>query len=80
MHNTLPTVVTSQEWSASSACTTAVAPLRHGNTVTVLLITLDAFNKASNNLYKASEKLPGERRPFQFIQETRPVLVLDERA
>ncbi|MDW8318419.1 MAG: DEAD/DEAH box helicase family protein [Anaerolineae bacterium] len=55
--------------------------LRHfatANTVTVLLITLDAFNKASNNLYKASEKLPGERRPFQFIQETRPVLILDE--
>lgn len=48
----------------------------------VLLITLDAFNKASgrsaNNLYKISEKLPGERRPFQFIQETRPILILDE--
>ncbi len=55
--------------------------LRHyatANTTTALLITLDAFNKASNNLYKASEKLPGERRPFHFIQETRPVLILDE--
>jgi len=55
--------------------------LRHfatANTITVLLITLDAFNKASNNLYKTSEKLPGERRPFQFIQETRPILILDE--
>ena len=55
--------------------------LRHfatSNTTTVLLITLDAFNKASNNLYKASEKLPGERRPYQFIQATRPILILDE--
>ncbi len=55
--------------------------LRHfatANTTTVLLITLDAFNKVSNNLYKASEKLPGERRPYQFIQETRPILILDE--
>ncbi len=55
--------------------------LRHfaaANTISVLLITLDAFNKASNNLYKASEKLPGERRPFHFIQETRPILILDE--
>ena len=55
--------------------------LRHfatANTTTVLLITLDAFNKATNNLYKTSEKLPGERRPYQFIQETRPVLILDE--
>ena len=55
--------------------------LRHyatANTTTVLLITLDAFNKATNNLYKTSEKLPGERRPYQFIQETRPMLILDE--
>ena len=44
----------------------------------VLLITLDAFNKASNNLYKPSEKLLGERRPYQFVQETRPILILDE--
>ncbi len=44
----------------------------------VMVMTLDAFNKASNNLYKPSEKLPGERRPFQFIQEARPILILDE--
>jgi type III restriction enzyme len=53
--------------------------IRHfatANTVAVLLITLDAFNKPTNNLYKISEKLPGERRPFQFIQETRPILIL----
>jgi type III restriction enzyme len=55
--------------------------IRHfatANTITVLLITLDAFNKPTNNLYKVSEKLPGERRPYQFIQETRPILILDE--
>ncbi|HEY4217009.1 MAG TPA: DEAD/DEAH box helicase family protein [Gemmatimonadaceae bacterium] len=44
----------------------------------VLVITLDAFNKVSNNLYKPTEKLPGERLPFQFIQGTRPILILDE--
>lgn len=44
----------------------------------ILVITLDAFNKTTNNIYKASEKLPGERRPYQFIQETRPILILDE--
>ncbi len=44
----------------------------------VLVITLDAFNKIGNNLYKPTEKLPGERLPFQFIQETRPIVVLDE--
>ncbi len=44
----------------------------------VLVITLDSFNKISNNIFKASEKLPGERLPYQFIQETRPILILDE--
>ncbi len=44
----------------------------------VLLITIDSFNKKTNNIYKASEKLPGERLPYQFVQETRPILILDE--
>jgi type III restriction enzyme len=44
----------------------------------VMVMTLDAFNRITNNLYKASEKLPGERKPYHFIQETRPILILDE--
>jgi type III restriction enzyme len=44
----------------------------------ILLMTIDAFNSKSNNLYKPSEKLPGERLPYQYIQETRPILILDE--
>jgi len=44
----------------------------------IMVITLDAFNKSSNVIYKYSEKLPGERKPYQFIQETRPILILDE--
>jgi len=41
-------------------------------------MTLDSFNKTSNVLFKPSEKLPGERLPYQYIQETRPILILDE--
>lgn len=44
----------------------------------IMIMTLDAFNKSGNNLYKPTEKLPGERLPFQYIQETRPILILDE--
>lgn len=44
----------------------------------ILLMTIDAFNSKSNNLYKPSEKLPGERLPYQYIQETRPIVILDE--
>jgi type III restriction enzyme len=44
----------------------------------ILLITLDSFNKKNNVVYQPSENLPGERLPYQFIQETRPILILDE--
>ena len=44
----------------------------------VMVITLDSFNKKSNVIFKASEKLPGERKPYQYVQETRPILILDE--
>jgi len=46
--------------------------------VEILLMTLDSFNKVSNVLYKPSEKLPGEWPPIRYIQETRPILILDE--
>ena len=46
--------------------------------VEILVITLDSFNSAKNVIFKPSEKLPGERLPYQYIQETRPILILDE--
>lgn len=44
----------------------------------VLLMTIDAFNKVTNKIYKPTEKLPGEKLPYEYIQETRPILILDE--
>lgn len=44
----------------------------------VMVMTMAAFNKSSNNIYKRTEILPGERIPCQYIQETRPILILDE--
>ena len=44
----------------------------------ILLITVDSFNKKSNNIFKPTEKLPGELLPFEYIQRTRPILILDE--
>ncbi len=44
----------------------------------VLVMTLDAFNKATNIIYRQSEKLPGELKPYEYIQQTRPILILDE--
>lgn len=48
------------------------------NTTQVMVMTVDAFNKIGNNIYKASEKLPGELKPYQYIQRTRPIVILDE--
>ncbi len=44
----------------------------------IMVMTLDSFNKNANLFYKATEKLPGEKKPFQYVQETRPILILDE--
>jgi len=44
----------------------------------IMVMTVASFNSATNNLYKPSEKLPGERIAYQYIQETRPILILDE--
>lgn len=45
----------------------------------VLLMTIDAFNKKSNNFYKATDKLQGSGlRPFEFVASTRPIVILDE--
>lgn len=48
------------------------------STVEILLMTIDSFNKESNVFYKPTEKLQGEKLPFQYVQEARPILILDE--
>ncbi len=44
----------------------------------IMVMTQQAFNSASRNFYKGTEKLTGKRRPFEWVQATRPVVVLDE--
>ncbi len=50
--------------------------------IEIMVMTLQSFNTAkgrnSNTIYRSSEQLPGERKPYQYIQETRPILILDE--
>jgi len=48
------------------------------STIEIMVMTIDAFNKSSNVIYKPTEKLQGEKLPYQYIQETRPILILDE--
>ncbi|MEE3434393.1 MAG: DEAD/DEAH box helicase family protein [Treponema sp.] len=45
----------------------------------IMLMTIDSFNKASNNIYKPTDKLPGsDLLPVNYIQMTRSILILDE--
>lgn len=44
----------------------------------ILLMTIAAFNKKSNNIYKGTEKLAGEKKPYEYIQAVKPVLIIDE--
>lgn len=51
-------------------------------TTEILVMTLDSFNRAkgrqTNVIFRSSDNLQGELKPYQFIQGTRPILILDE--
>lgn len=42
-----------------------------------MVMTIDAFNKAGNVIRRSTDRLQGET-PIHLIQETRPILILDE--
>lgn len=44
----------------------------------ILVMTIAAFNRKANKIYKPTEKLQGDRLPFEYIADTRPILILDE--
>lgn len=45
--------------------------------VELMVMTIDAFNKASNVIRQSTDRLQGET-PIHFIQASRPILILDE--
>lgn len=47
-------------------------------TPVVMVMTLQSFNSQARNFYKPTEKLAGEKLPYQWVQETRPIVILDE--
>ena len=47
------------------------------DSVEMMVMTIDSFNKASNVIRQMTDRLQGET-PIHLIQATRPVLVLDE--
>lgn len=44
----------------------------------VMVMTMQSFSRAGNNFYKTTEKLAGARLPYEWVQATRPIVILDE--
>ncbi len=44
----------------------------------LLIMTLQSFSRATNNIYKANDSVISELKPYQWLQRTRPVVILDE--
>lgn len=59
---------------------TKVSALRgfaSGNTIEILVINIDSFAKDENIINKPNDKLNGQK-PIEFIQSTRPFVIVDE--
>ncbi len=69
------TVLRHAEYDASSR--SQVSQFALSGSVEVLVMTIDAFNKAANVIRRSTDRLQG-RAPIEYIQAVRPVLVLDE--
>jgi type III restriction enzyme len=53
----------------------------NSQSIEILVMTMQSFNTAGlrgNNIYKRSDKLQSDLLPYQYIQRTRPILILDE--
>lgn len=48
-----------------------------GNNIEVLVINIDSFAKDENIINKPNDKLNGQR-PVEFIQTTKPIVIVDE--
>jgi type III restriction enzyme len=48
-----------------------------GNDLQLMIINIQAFDKAKNVIYQNNDRLSG-RQPIEFIQATRPIVILDE--
>ncbi|NQV36731.1 MAG: DEAD/DEAH box helicase family protein [Candidatus Marinimicrobia bacterium] len=60
-----------------SSKVSALRGFASGNTIEVLVINIDSFAKDENIINKPNDKLNG-RRPIEFIQSTKPFVIVDE--
>lgn len=69
---------TMEAWVYNSRHVARLRRFAQSNDTQIMIINIDSFNKASNNvIYQENERLAG-RKPIEFIQATRPLLIIDE--
>ena len=48
------------------------------NTLQIMVINIDSFNKKANNIIHDFRDKMGGRKPVEFIQATNPIVIMDE--
>ena len=64
-------------YAYDSANPSQVRQFSLSDSVEIMVMTIDSFNKASNVIRQTTDRLQGET-PIHLVQATRPVLILDE--
>ena len=60
-----------------SAKLTQVRQFALSDSVEIMVMTIDSFNKPNNVIFQTTDRLQGDK-PIHYVQATRPILVLDE--
>ena len=64
-------------YAYDSANLSQVRQFALSDSVEIMVMTIDSFNKASNVIHQTTDRLQGET-PIHLVQATRPILILDE--
>ena len=60
-----------------SAKLTQVRQFALSDSVEIMVMTIDSFNKPTNVMFQTTDRLQGDK-PVHYVQATRPILILDE--
>ncbi|MGA7742435.1 MAG: DEAD/DEAH box helicase family protein [Polyangia bacterium] len=64
-------------WVYDGEQTHRIRQFAQNNRLQIMIINVDAFNKAQNVMFKAMDKL-SDRRPIDFLRATFPIVIVDE--
>ena len=64
-------------WAYDSRRVTSLRQFATSNQLQILVMNIDAFNKASNVIHQEIDRMAG-RRPIEFVRAAAPIVVVDE--